>query len=68
MQLVKKFGLEMIENEKLFFQFQIEFTSSSFKTDVLITLENNSFYLVNSWYWFQTQLQVNVRQRSEQKH
>jgi len=50
MQLVKKFGLEMIENEKLFFQFQIEFTSSSFKTDVLITLENNSFYLVNSWY------------------
>jgi len=37
MQLVKQFGLEMIENEKLFLQFRIEFTSSSFKTDVLIT-------------------------------
>ena len=37
MQLVKQFGLEIIENEKLLLQFQIEFTSSSFKTDVLIT-------------------------------
>jgi hypothetical protein len=32
MWLMKQFGLEMIENEKLFLQFQIEFTSSSFKT------------------------------------
>lgn len=37
MQLVKQFGLGMSENEKLFLQFQIEFTSPSFKMDVLIT-------------------------------
>jgi len=37
MWLVKQFGLEMVENEELFLQFQIEFTSSSFKMDVLIT-------------------------------
>jgi hypothetical protein len=37
MQLVKQFGLGKIENEKLFLQFQIEFASCSFKTDVLIT-------------------------------
>ena len=34
---MKQFGLGMIENEKLFLQFQIEFASSSFKMDVLIT-------------------------------
>jgi len=37
MQLVTQFGLEMIENEKLFLQFQMGSTSSSFKMDVLIT-------------------------------
>jgi len=39
LKAVKQLGLEMIENEKLFLQFQIEFTSSSFKMDVLITCD-----------------------------